>query len=90
MVGQQTHLCVIGHIHLVIRVGEAHPSWGLDIQHVGNLGGGGMSRRGVPIPSSTQTTLRDPQLQVYQVPRIGVVLQGDTIWLDLERKDTVL
>lgn len=41
-----------------------------------------MSRRGVPNPSSTQTSLRDPQLQEYQVPSIGVVLQGDTIWLD--------
>lgn len=49
VVRQQTHLCVIGHVHLVIRVGEAHPSWGLDIQHVGNLGGGGNEqKRGSP------------------------------------------
>lgn len=33
----QTHLCVIGRIRLVIGVGEAHPSWGLEVQHVGNL-----------------------------------------------------
>lgn len=33
----QTHLCVIGRIRFVIGVGEAHPSWGLEVQHVGNL-----------------------------------------------------
>lgn len=50
VVRQQTHLCVIGHVHLVIRVGEAHPSWGLDIQHVGNLGGGGNEQKRGPQP----------------------------------------
>lgn len=47
-----------------------------------------MSGRGFPTPASTQTAPQDPQLQVYQIPRIGVVLQGDTIWLDLGRKDS--
>lgn len=47
-----------------------------------------MSGRGFPTPANTQTAPQDPQLQVYQIPRIGVVLQGDTIWLDLGRKDS--
>lgn len=38
---RQTHLCVIGHVGLVIRVGKAHSGWGFDIQHVGDLEGRG-------------------------------------------------
>lgn len=84
----QTHLCVIGRIRLVIGVGEAHPSWGLEVQHVGNLERRRWRKRveGSPPCPSAHTPPQDPQHRPYQVPRIGVVLQGNAIWLDLRRK----
>lgn len=83
-----THLGVVGGISLVIRVGEAHPSWGLKVQHIGNLYGRRKpTEEGSPTHPSARTPPRDPRLQLYQVPRIGVVLQRGTIWLHLKRRE---
>jgi hypothetical protein len=49
-----------------------------------------MSRRGFSTLSKCPDTLhKTHSSSYYQVPRIGVVLQGDTIWLDLRRKEMV-
>lgn len=83
----QTYLRVIGSIRLVSRVGEAHPGWRLKVQNVGDLEGRRNELKGFPTLSKCPDTQQDPQLRLYQVPRIGVILQGGTIWLDLKRKE---
>lgn len=45
------------------------------------------AEEGSPPHPSAQSYQQDPQHRLYQVPRIGVVLQGDTIWLDLRREE---